>query len=70
MFWGNDYFAIINLALFGFTTGFGCCMHMNLAPQQCQTEKEKEIASFIMIFPLVNGILIGSLLAITLTSIQ
>jgi len=35
---GSDIFAILNMFLFGFTTGYSTGSHMNLAPAKVNTE--------------------------------
>ena len=65
----DDWFAIVNMALFAGLNGFTTSCAMILAPEECENE-EKETVGFLMTHPLYLGIMIGSLLALSFEGIK
>jgi len=60
----DDWFALLNMAVFAVTHGFVVSNLMICAPEQA-FDNEKETAGFIMSLPLTIGIVSGSLLALS-----
>lgn len=59
----DDWFAIVNIALFSLFNGYTTSCSMVLAPEECENE-EKETAGFLMTHPLYLGIMVGTFLAL------
>lgn len=68
MFINEDWFALVNMAIFAITHGFVVSNLMISAPEKAK-DNEKETAGFIMALPLTAGIVSGSLLALSFASI-
>ena len=59
----DDWFAIVNMALFSLLNGYTTSCAMVLAPEMVDNE-EKETVGFLMTHPLYLGIMIGTFLAL------
>ncbi|EAR97760.1 equilibrative nucleoside transporter family protein (macronuclear) [Tetrahymena thermophila SB210] len=65
-FFGNDYFAFVDIFLFGLSNGLVTGGLMQLGPQRGQTPDEKNLISLILAFSLTFGISVGAFLALSL----
>ncbi|KAL4473206.1 hypothetical protein ABPG72_015587 [Tetrahymena utriculariae] len=65
-FFGNDYFALINIFLFGLSIGVITGGLMQLGPQRVSNPDETNLISLILAFGLTFGISVGAFLALTL----
>lgn len=59
----DNWFAILNMALFSLLNGYTTSCAMVLAPEECENE-EKETTGFLMTHPLYLGIMVGTFLAL------
>ena len=64
----DDWFALVNMAVFSLLNGYTTSCAMVLAPEMCNND-EKETVGFLMTHPLVLGIMVGMILALTFESI-
>ncbi|EAR88244.1 equilibrative nucleoside transporter family protein (macronuclear) [Tetrahymena thermophila SB210] len=64
-FFGNDYFALINIFLFGLSNGVITGGLMQLGPKRGSNPDETNLISLILAFGLTFGISVGAFLALT-----
>ncbi|KAL4476508.1 hypothetical protein ABPG74_010241 [Tetrahymena malaccensis] len=65
-FFGNDYFALVDIFLFGLSNGVITGGLMQLGPQRGSNPDETNLISLILAFALTFGISVGAFLALTL----
>lgn len=64
------WFAYINIALFGLTSGFLTSALFILGPESVHEGWKKEIAGFLSVFGLTTGLTLGGLFALFLTNLN
>ncbi|KAL4512618.1 hypothetical protein ABPG72_020455 [Tetrahymena utriculariae] len=64
-FFGNDYFALVDIFLFGLSNGLVTGGLMQLGPQRGSNPDEKNLISLILAFGLTFGISVGAFLALS-----